>query len=218
MSLYERHAKGDIKRGKFKLTMDNIDTYHNHAVDVADTRKWIHNLASLLAKQACYERGEAIDDELYTEEYVRARLAKLKKKREWDDMYERLLHIDQELTKTNEEIGVVFPLVMDKVEGLKQENRDRMNELHDRRIELEDEMESIYAQKYADFKEGLPKIYYMLVDGGGDINTVTSCFRQMKDVLLNKVSSGQAVEQLKKESTEKYKLPSGVWETLKTTK
>ena len=72
----------------------------------------------------------------------------------------------------------------------------------------------IFRDKYSELCNDLPKIFYMILDGG-DINTVKSCFSQMRMVLSGKVSVDAATENLMKESSKRYNLPSGFWDPLK---
>ena len=211
MSLYRRHAQGAPVKGDFSLTVDNIDQYLGYAMDMNDEILWLNHLADLHHK---LENIATLDDELYTEEYLKRRLAVLESKRDMSEDLRKIQSIKSRLTDLNKEIGMVKPLVFDKEEGKKPEHHAKMSELDDQRKHLEEEINNFYGQKYPNLKQNLPKVYYMIIDGC-DITTVQSCFMQMKQVLQGKKTTEQAAGALMDESSAKYNLPSTIWDPIR---
>ncbi len=211
MSLYRRHAQGTPVKGDFTLTVDNIDQYLQYALDMNEEIVWLNHLADLHYKLA---HLDTLDDELYTEEYLRRRLATLENKRDMSDDLKHIQDIKARLAEVQKEISIMRPLVFDKEEGKKTEHHVKMSELDDRRKLLEEEINDFYGQKYPNLRQNLPKVYYMIIDGC-DIGTVRSCFTQMKQVLLGKKTSEQAAGALMDESSSKYNLPSTIWDPIR---
>lgn len=215
MSLYRRYAQGAPEKvSDFTLTEDNIDQYLKYALDMNDDINWLNHMSDLQYK---LEHVNELDDELYTREYIERRIEKVRAKRSDADAdsLEEMKKIKGDLFHVNKEIDKVRPLVFDKVEGQKEEHHVRMSELDDRRKELEDQVDEFYGQRYPNLKKNMKKIYYIIVDGV-DINTVQSCFMQMKQVLLNNKTPEEATNELMDESTSKYNLPSTIWDPIRS--
>lgn len=212
MSLYRKHAQEAPVKGDFVLTKDNIDQYLKYALDMNDEINWLSHIIDLQYK---LDHIDELDDELYTEGYLKRRLEKVQGKREMGDDLKQLQDIKHRLAVVNKEIEQVRPLVFDKEEGKKEEHHIRMSELDDNRKALEEEVNDFYGQKYPNLKKDLPKVYYMIIDGC-DISTVQSCFMQMKHVLQGKKTSEQAANELMNESTAKYNLPSTIWDPIRS--
>jgi len=175
---------------------------------------WLNHMSDLQYK---LEHLEHLDDELYTKEYLERRIEKVRATRNGTDTesLEEMKKIKADLVYVNKEIDKVRPLVFDKVEGQKEEHHVMMSELDDRRKELEDQVDGFYGQRYPNLKQNMKKIYYMIVDGV-DINTVQSCFMQMKQVLLSNKTPEEATNELMDESTTKYNLPSTIWDPIRS--
>jgi len=218
MSLYRRYAQGAPEKvSDFTLTAANIDQYLKYAMDMNDNINWLNHMSDLQYK---LDHVDELNDELYTKEYLERRIAKVRAQRATAadiDSLEEMKKIKAELVSVNKEIDKVRPLVFDKIEGQKEEHHLRMSELDDRRKELEDQVDAFYAQRYPDLKMNMKKIYYMIIDGV-DINTVQSCFIQMKQVLLNSKTPEEATNELMDETTEKYNLPKNIWDPIRSKK
>lgn len=215
MSLYRRYAQGAPEKvSDFTLTQDNIDQYLKYALDMNDDINWLNHMSDLQYK---LEHVDELDDELYTREYIERRIETVRAKRNGTDTesLEEMKKIKADLFFVNKEIDKVRPLVFDKVEGQKGEHHIRMSELDDRRKELEDQVDEFYGQRYSNLKKNMKKIYYIIIDGV-DINTVQSCFMQMKQVLLNNKTPEEATNELMDESTSKYNLPSTIWDPIRS--
>jgi len=210
-SLYRTHAQCDAKKGDFNLTIQNIDDYLSYSLQMFNDIKWLNSYMNLKYK---LNNPDKIDDELYTEEYLKRRLEKVKNEREIDENVTKILEIRNDLHNVNIEIDQVRPLVFDKIEGEKIEHHERMSYLDDQRRKLEEDINEYYGEKYPKLQKDLPKIYYMIIDGV-DISTVVSCFRKMKMVLMNEITAEKAAEKLMDESTEKYNLPTKIWDPIK---
>ena len=206
-----RNAQGPVVKGDFNLTGDNIDEYHQYAIDLDANVRWINSMISLQYK---LDHIDEIDDDFYTEEYLKDRLEKLKTKGTFDETAEKVFKVKAELHDVNKEIDKVRPLVFDEVEGTKPENHERMSNLDDRRKELEEQLCQVYADKYPLLKQNLSKIFYMIVEGC-DIDTVRSCFRNMRMVLVEGMSTEEAANNLMKESEYKYNLPKGIYDPIR---
>lgn len=211
MSLYRRYAQGEPDKSNFVLSIDNIDRYLKYAEDLHQEIIGINQMTDLQYK---LEHIAELDDELYTEEYIRRRIEKLSPNIQHIDLC-NIQQIKADLLTVNKEIEQVRPLVFDKIEGQKESNHIKMSELDDRRKELEDKIDEFYGSRYAELKKNLKKIYYMIIDGV-DISTVQSCFMQMKQVLLNKITTEEAVGALMDESSTKYNLPSTIWDPIRS--
>lgn len=214
MSLYRRHAQGDVIKGEFSLTAENIDQYLDYAIKMNREQTWLTHVNNLKYKLAHLEE---VDDELYTEDYLKRRLAKVMAEKETETTSddEELYAIKERLYINNKEIDKVRPLVFDKIEGTKEENHARMSDLNDEHNMLEEQINQFYGKKYPELKEHLPKVYYMIIDGV-DIDMVISCFKQMKEVLLNNLTSEQAVNTLMDESTACYNLPATIYDPIRS--
>lgn len=212
-NLYRRYGQGEpVKSDEFTLTSENIDQYLNFAVQMNEEINWIHHMIDVKYK---LEHLDEVDDELYTEEYLNRRLAKIMGKHEMTPELEHLRTIKKALMEVNRELDVVRPLVFDKEEGKKEENHIRMNDLNDRMKETEDKIDAFYEDRYPKLKKHLRKIYYMIIDGV-DMNTVKSCFIQMKHVLNKEKSAEQAANTLMDESQARYNLPSTIWDPIRS--
>jgi hypothetical protein len=215
MSLYRRYAQGAPEKvSDFTLTEDNIDQYLKYALDMNDDINWLNHMSDLQYK---LEHADELDDELYTKEYIERRIEKVRAKRNGTDAdsLEEMKKIKADLFHVNKEIDKVRPLVFDKVEGQKEEHHVRMSDLDDRRKDLEDQVDEFYGHRYPNLKKNMKKIYYIIIDGV-DINTVQSCFMQMKQVLLNNKTPEEASNELMDESTTKYNLPSTIWDPIRS--
>jgi hypothetical protein len=212
MSLYRKHAQSAPVKGEFSLTKDNIDMYLQYAVGMNEEINWLNHINDIQYK---LDHLDELDDELYTESYLKRRMVTIKAQRDMSEDMGVLQDIKNRLSVVNREIEQVRPLVFDKVEGQKEEHHIRMSDLDDKRKLLEEELNDFYGTKYPSLKEHLPKVYYMIIDGC-DINTVQSCFMQMKQVLLGNMSSEQAAGVLMDESTIKYNLPSTIWDPIRS--
>lgn len=207
-----KHAQGDVvKSGDFTLDKNNIDQYLEFAVKMDEEVKWLNSINDIKHKLA---HPDTIDDELYTEEYLQRRLEKYMEKHEMTDDIEKICQLKADLAEVNNEISQVRPLVFDQVEGKKPEHHIRMSDLDDRRKQLEEDINEIYGAKYPNLKKNLVKIYYMILEGC-DINTVISCFRQMKDVLMDRKTTDQAANELMDESATRYNLPSTIYDPIR---
>lgn len=211
MSLYRKHAQGEPVKSDFELTVDNIDEYLQYSLDMNDEIHWIDHVSDIQYK---LDHIDELDDELYTETYLKRRLEKVRGGRDMSEDLRQVQDIKRRLAAVNKEIEQVRPLVFDKEEGKKEEHHIRMSDLDDKRKELEEEINDFYGQKYPNLKKNLPKVYYMIIDGC-DIDTVKSCFRRMKQVLNGEKTSEQAASALMDESSAKYNLPSTIWDPIR---
>jgi hypothetical protein len=208
-----KHAQGDVvKSDEFTLDKDNIDQYLEFAVKMDAEIKWLNSINDLQYKLA---HPETINDELYTEAYLERRLEKVKQQRPMTDDVETVCQLKGQLSDVNKEIDQVRPLVFDKEEGKKPENHERMSDLDDKRKQFEKDIDDFYGNKYPNLKKNMLKIYYMILEGC-DIGTVISCFRQMKEVLLNNKTSEEAANVLMDESTSKYNLPNTMYDPIRS--
>ncbi len=206
-----RHAQGNPEKTDFSLTADNIDQYLEYAVLMDRDVRWFNSIDDLQYK---LRHPESVKDELYTPEYIARRLAKLEDQRVRTPADAEVHRLKEELRSINSEISEVRPLVFDLELGKDPAHHERMSNLDDRRKSVEDQIDMFYQSCYPKLHKNLPKIYYMIVEGV-DMSTVNSCFRQMKDVLLNKTSIESAAEKLMEESVTKYNLPAGIWDPIK---
>lgn len=211
-----RHAQGEAVKGEFDLTRDNIDEYLEYSVQMDKQIRRLNVINDLRHK---LEHMDELDDELYTEEYLKRRLEKVTAEMggctpEEEASMAEIRGLKADLAAVNKEIDVVRPLVFDKVEGTKAENHERMSDLDDERKRLEEEINDYYGKKFPKLKENLPKIYYMILDGV-DMDTVVSCFRKMKMVLMDQLGTDEAAGELMDESTTKYNLPSGLYDPIR---
>lgn len=212
-NLYRRYGQGEpVKTDDFSLTKDNIDQYLDYAVQMNEEVNWIHHMIDVKYK---LDHLDEVDDELYTEEYLQRRLEKIMNKRQMTPELEQLRDIKKELMEVNRELEKVRPLVFDKIEGQKEENHVRMSDLNDKMKETEDKVDEFYQGRYPKLRTNLRKIYYMVIDGV-DMNTVKSCFNQMKQVLNKEKSSEQAASELMDESQERYNLPANIWDPIRS--
>ena len=211
MSIYHRYGQGNATTGQsFVLNEDNLEEYSRMCEAFHSELSWVRSMISLEKRLA---QPTPDDELLYTPEFIQRRLEKLKLKHDWTDTSREYLRIQQELEKVNSEISVVFPQVM--TEGMAtKELSDRMEELNDQRIVLEDESIKLYAKKYKDLKENLPKIFFMILEGV-DMDTVRMCFAKFKMVLHGRISANAATEQLMNNSIERYNLPKNMYDHLK---
>lgn len=213
-SLYKTHAQGDVVKTDFTLTIQNIDEYIKYSIEMQEDIKWFSNVINLEHKLAHLDE---VDDELYTEEYLKRRLTKVKSERNMTEEVNRLFKIKEDLYYVNKDISVVRGLVFHPEEGKKPEHHERMSDLDEKRIDLEEQINTFYGERYPDLKKNLPKIYYMIIDGC-DIETVISCFYKMKMVLSNQLTSEQAANSLMNESSTKYNLPNTIWDPIRNKK
>ena len=214
MTLYMKNAQGPIVKGDFNLTEDNIDDYEKYSINLDADLKWINTYIDLMYK---IDHIAELNDELYTSAYLKGRLSKLILQRplyNTDTMVVKLIGVKEELIKVNKEIDTVRPLVFHPEEGKKPEHHERMSDLDDRRKKAENDIAEICAEKYPLLKKNLLKIFYMIVEGC-EIATVKSCFRQMKLVLINGLSTEEASAVLMQESVDRYNLPKGIWDPIK---
>ena len=212
MSLYVKHAQGAVEKTDFELSANNIDEYLKYAVDMDEEVRCVNAHIDLQYK---LEHVNEMDDDLYTEEYLIARLDKLRKRRPIDELAQKVIDTKESLNAVNREIDVVKPLVFDAVEGTKPENHERMSLLDDKRKELEEAIAEIYAEKYPHLKEHMKKIFYMIVEGV-NMDTVKSCFRQMRLVLVQGISTEEAASVLMSESEAQYNLPKGIYDPIRS--
>lgn len=216
MTLYMKNAQGPVVKGDFNLTEDNIDEYEKYAVNLDSDLRWVNSYTDVLYK---LEHITELNDTLYTETYLQGRLHKLKTLRttslETDTIALKLIAAKAELSCINKEIDIVRPLVFHPEEGKKQEHHERMSDLDDRRKQGETAISDICAEKYPLLKKNLLKIFYMIVEGC-EIATVKSCFRQMKLVLVHGLSTEDASAVLMQESVDRYNLPKGIWDPIRT--
>lgn len=210
MSLYRKYAQGEVLKTDFNLTMDNIDYYINSANLMNQEIKWLKTLLNLYSK---LENPELYTESLYSEEYIRKRIAKIESERTMTEFAEQI-NIDKELIKVEKEIDIMRPLVLDAVEGTKVENHEKMSHFVDLLSSLEEQRNDIYGLKYKDLKSNLPKIYYMILEGV-DIDTVNSCFIKMKNVLNGKITAEAAASSLMDESSVKYNLPKTIYDPIR---
>lgn len=212
MSIYKRYGQAPIEMST-PLTLENLDRYLDYAVQMDTEVSVLNSIANLEMK---LDVADSSDDVLYTREYLESRIQKLKSRMDKDseETRNKIAEVKTKLAKVNAEISQLRPIVFDKELGKNVEHHIRMSELDDERLELEDAYVQIFRDKYKDLCTDLPKIFYMILDGG-DINTVKSCFSQMRMVLSGKVSVDKATEQLMNESSKRYNLPAGFWDPLK---
>ena len=209
--LYKTHAQGDPIKTEFTLDANNIDEYTRYSIEMQNDIKWLGNIINLQHKLTHLDE---VDDELYTEEYLSRRLEKVKTERNMTEEIDRLFKIKEELYYVNKDISVVRPLVFHPEEGKKPEHHERMSILDEKRVNLEEQINTFYGERYPDLEKNLPKIYYMIIDGC-DIETVISCFHKMKMVLTNKLTTEQAANSLMNESSTKYNLPQTIWDPIR---
>jgi hypothetical protein len=209
--LYKTHAQGDPIKTEFTLDANNIDEYTRYSIEMQNDIKWLGNIINLQHKLTHLDE---VDDELYTEEYLSRRLEKVKTERNMTEEIDRLFKIKEELYYVNKDISVVRPLVFHPEEGKKPEHHERMSILDEKRVNLEEQINTFYGERYPDLKKNLPKIYYMIIDGC-DIETVINCFHKMKMVLTNQLTTEQAANSLMNESSTKYNLPQTIWDPIR---
>jgi hypothetical protein len=205
-----RHAQGEPIKGDFELTRDNIDEYLNYAVKMDTQIRKLNMVNDLKYK---LEHLDSIDDELYTEDYLKRRLDKIMTELD-TDTYREITELKQQLLLVNKDIDVVRPLVFDMEEGKKPENHARMSDLDDNRKRLEEEINDYYGRKFPKLKEHLPKVYYMVLEGV-DMDTVKMCFRKMKMVLTDQITTEDAANDLMDASTTKYNLPTSIYDPIR---
>jgi hypothetical protein len=205
-----RHAQGEPVKTDFELNKDNIDEYLNLALDMDKKVRRLNIVNDLKHKLSHLDE---LDDELYTEEYLLRRLEKVMAEQKDEDTDE-ICNLKGELARVNGEIDIVRPLVFDMVEGQKPENHIKMSDLDDDRKRLEEEINTYYKKQYPKLEQHLPKIYYMVLEGC-DMDTVVSCFRKMKMVLMDSLSPEEASNELMDESTSKYNLPSTIYDPIR---
>lgn len=214
-----KHAQGEPVKGDFDLTRDNIDEYMDYSIQMDKQIRRLNVLNDLKYK---LDHVDELDDELYTKEYLVRRLEKVqaemasdgKLATEEEASLDEIRRLKSELADINKEIDKVRPLVFDKVEGTKAENHERMSDLDDERKRLEEAINDYYGKKFPKLKANLPKIYYMILDGV-DMDTVVSCFRKMKMVLMDQLGTEEAASELMDESTSKYNLPAGLYDPIR---
>jgi hypothetical protein len=153
-------------------------------------------------------------ESLYSEEYIRKRIAKIESEREIQT-YEQQIKVEKDLLKAEQDIDTMRPLVLDPEEGKKVEHHEKMSQYSDRYSLLEEQRNDIYGAKYKDLKTNLPKIYYMILEGV-DIDTVNSCFIKMKNVLNGKITAEAAASSLMDESSVKYNLPKSIYDPIRS--
>ena len=210
-TLYKTHAQGDVVKTDFTLDAHNIDEYTSYAINMQSDIKWLGNIINLQHK---LKHLDEVDDELYTKEYLMRRLEKVKSERNMTKEIDTLFKIKEELYYVNKDIDVVRPLVFHPEEGKKEEHHQRLSSLDEKRVALEEQINSFYGERYPNLKKNLPKVYYMIIDGC-DIETVVSCFHKMKMVLTNQLTSEQAANSLMNESSTKYNLPQTIWDPIR---
>jgi hypothetical protein len=210
MSLYRKYAQGDAVKTNFNLTLANIDEYIFMSNSMNDELKLVKSLLNL------YKKRENNSPD-YSQEYINTRINALESKIANMDEMQSQIKIEQELIFLDSEIDKVRPLVFDKEEGKKQEHHERMTSLTERYSVVEEEKNNIYGVKYVKLKANLPKIYYMILEGV-DINTVNSCFANMKKVLSGAITSEDAADKLMDESTRKYNLPKTLYDPIRVVK
>lgn len=211
MSIYHRYAQGAVDRNtNFVLNEDNIHEYINMCENLNRELSWVKSMISL---QNRIDNPSADDELLYTPEFIQKRLTSLQSKYDWDDTSREYLRIEKQLDKVNQEISIVFPQVMSEATATAELNQ-RMEELNEQRITLEDECINIYATKYSALKDNLPKIFYMIMEGV-DFETVRTCFAKFKMVISGRVTAQKATEQLMTNSIRKYNLPNNIYDHLK---
>lgn len=210
MSFYHRNAMGDATTSAgFTLDADNIDTYRDLSLRMHKELAMVKSMVSLEARQAKPDP----DDALYTPEFIASRLSKLQRNWPKDKPYlDEYKALYLQLCRTNAEIDVVFPQAM--AESATQEISQKMEELNDRRIELEDKITTVLSDEFSVLKESLPKIYFMILEGV-DISTMEMCFKQMKMVLSGSVSADNAVQHMMQTSIRKYNLPENIYDHMK---
>jgi hypothetical protein len=216
MSIYNRYGQGPIDPNTVNLTSDNIERFYEFAVEMDSEVSVLNNISNLELKLAKLEAGVSLDDSLYTKEYIQSRISKLKARmtKDSEEMREKIAAVKTKLAKVNAEIAQLRPIVFDQELGKDVMVHIRMSELDDERQQLEDDYVQIFRDKYSELCNALPKVFYMILDGG-DFNTIKSCFTQMRLVLSGKVSVDAATDRLMQESSQRYNLPSGFWDPLK---
>lgn len=215
MSLYQRYANGAVKSSDsgFKLDSENIG-YYLSLCDKLDNE--IRTLKSYIDIQTRLD-NPSLQDYLYTPEYLNTRMTKLKSQITIDNDLQSYIESKKELDAVNEELKVVFPKVMDKTLGRDPEIQQRMSYLNDRRKQLEDKQVSIISAKYADLRNNLPKIFFMILEGV-DMDTVHKCFNTMANVLMNRISAEEGAEGIMKFSEQKYNLPPSIYDPIRKNK
>lgn len=201
-----KYAQGEVKDNGFKLTADNIETYLEYALGLDKEIRKAKSLIDLRHRLANMDPN----DEIYTPEYIQSRLQRLGTPSAFVEEY---IILDQQRRQLNQEIDKVKPLVFDEVAGKDPKNHEMMSELDDRRIVLDDKLDSLCSQYYPLLRQNLKKIYYMVVEGC-DIDTLRSCFKQMK-LVINGLSPEEAAATLMDESIKKYNLPPGIWDPIR---
>ena len=213
MSLYRKYAQGEAVKTNFNLTLSNIDEYIFMSNLMNDELRSIKTLLSL------YKKRENPNPD-YSEEYINTRINSIEsnvfKVFDKDEMQARI-KVEQELIFLEAEMDKMRPLVFDQEEGKKPEHHEKMSSLSDRYTLVEEEKNTLYGIKYLNLKTNLPKIYYMILEGV-DINTVNSCFANMKKVLSGDITTEKAADSLMDESTRKYNLPKTIYDPIRPTK
>ena len=207
MSIYQRFGQGPFPPSAKQMNLKNIDSYFAAAVTMDAEIKWVDATLNLTEKL----KGTSE----YSEEYLTARLAKLKTEPVAMGLVDSpVIPLKQRLNSTNAALQKQLPVVMDKVTGKDPDEHRKMSALDDERKLLEDEWIAFYRARFPLLVEVLPKIFYLILDGC-DMTTVQSCFTQLKKVMAGEITSKNATSNLMNESTERYNLPAGFWEVKK---
>ena len=206
---------GEAKtREGFALTADNIDEYTALCMRMFEELNLVNSILSLEEK----ERKPDQNDFLYTPEFIAARKAKLTARFEATTGAASSSHylvnyrtLNTQLNEVNAHIAVALPAALS--EQATQADSDRMEELNNKRVALEDQIVEVLSTEFREVKECLPKIYYMIIEGV-DRTTLETCFLQMKRVLSGQTSADDAMGALMKQSIKRYNLPAGVYDHL----
>ena len=203
MSIYHRYGKGPFEPSPVKLTLENMEEYYTEAVNMDVELKWMDSLNGLKQRITSTETNP-----LFPREYLLARLEKVQSDPLSTKIPEAMVNLKGELIFINAAMKQQLAIVLDKELGKNPVEHQKMSELDDRRKKVEDELHDWYKFTFAKLYHVLPKIFYLIIDGC-DVETVKSCFGQLKKVLTGQITAKSATDNLMTESSEKYNLPKG---------
>jgi hypothetical protein len=205
-----RHISSEVIDTGFRFNDENFEDYYQNSMKMSEDVRWVKNIVDIKYK---LKNPETIDTSLYTTDYLEMRLKKIEQQKTANEVLERIIALTDELAEVNRGIDVMRPIVFDPVEGTKPENHEKMSLLDDKRKELEDAIADTYATMYMDLYKNLPKIFGLIMECV-DVDTLRSCFKQMRMVMSGQNTHDKGFNQLLNESMEKYKLPSGFWDPI----
>lgn len=205
-----RHVAGDVVDTGFRFTQDSFEEYYQDSMKMSDDVRWVKNIVDIQYK---LQHPETLDETLYTIEYLETRLKKIQQQKSTTVILDKVIQLTEQLSEVNNGIDEMKPIVFDPVEGTKPENHEKMSCLDDKRKELEDAIADTYASLYPNLYKHLPKVFGLIMECV-DVDTLKSCFRQMRLVFSDQRSHDEGFNTLMEESSEKYNLPSGFWDPI----